>query len=173
MDEGRFGLKVWFRRRWCPRGVRPPWLVEDVYEWVWVYVAVEPVSGASVVLYLPGVDTACLQLFLDVFAQEVADRRVGLVLDGSGAHHATQLRWPDGIVPLWLPPYSPELNPAEQVFRHLRAKLANRLFADLDELEAALTEALREFWHQPVLLRRLTAYPWWLQAVQDIMPAAS
>jgi transposase len=173
MDEGRFGLKVWLRRRWCPVGVRPPWVVDDRYEWVWVYGAVEPASGASVFLFLPGVDTACLQVFLDVFAREVAAGRVGLVLDGSGAHHAARLRWPDGIVPLWLPAYSPELNPAEQLFRHLRAKLANRLFTDLDELEAALTDVLGAFWDQPVLLRRLTGYPWWLQAVHSIMPTAS
>jgi transposase len=35
-DEGRFGRKAWFRRRWCPLGVRPPWIVEDRYEWTWV-----------------------------------------------------------------------------------------------------------------------------------------
>jgi hypothetical protein len=42
MDEARFGLKSWHRRRWCPRGIRPPWVVEDRYEWLWLYAAVEP-----------------------------------------------------------------------------------------------------------------------------------
>jgi transposase len=95
---------------------------------------------------------------------------VGLVLDGSGSHRAG-LAWPAGVVPVSLPPYSPELNPAEQVFRLLRAKLANRVFADLAELEAALTEQLRAFWDEPATLRRLTAYPWWLRGA-EAMPSS-
>jgi hypothetical protein len=47
MDEARLGLKVWFRRRWCPKGVRPPWIVEDRYEWLWLYAAIEPRTGES------------------------------------------------------------------------------------------------------------------------------
>ena len=82
------------------------------------------------------------------------------MLDGSGSHRAA-LACPSGVVPVPLPPSSPELNPAEQVFRVLRAKLANRVFADLAELEAALAEHLRAFWDRPATLRRLTAYHWW------------
>ena len=103
-------------------------------------------------MLLPGVGTEWLQAFLDAFAREVGPRRVGLVLDGAGSHRAA-LAWPPGVAPLPLPPYSPELNPAEQVFRSLRAKLANRVFAALAELEAAITERLREFWDRPATLR--------------------
>jgi len=42
LDEARFGLKSWHRRRWCPCGHRPPWVVQDRYEWFWLYAAVEP-----------------------------------------------------------------------------------------------------------------------------------
>ena len=109
------------------------------------------------------------RLFLAEFGKEVAGRRVGLVLDGSGSHRA-RLAWPEHVAPVPLPPYSPELNPAEQVFRRLRAALANRVFEDLAELEAALTEQLRGFWDEPATLRRLTAYPWWLRGATT-MPA--
>jgi transposase len=154
---------VWLRRRWCPRGARPPWVVEDRYEWLWLYAAVEPATGDGFFLLLPGVSTEWFRLFLAEFAKEAAGRRVGLVLDGSGSHRAG-LAWPEHVTPVPLPPYSPELNPAEQVFRLLRAKLANRVFADLAELEAALTEQLRGFWDRPASLRQLTAYPWWTAA---------
>ncbi len=174
-DEGRFGLKVWFRRRWCPVGVRPPWVVDDQYEWRWLYLAVEPHTGKSFCLLLPGVDGTCLQAFLDAFAQAVAgdEERLGLVLDGSGAHRAREVMWPEGIVPLRLPAYSPELNPVELVFRHLRGCLANRIFADLTELEAALTAALRPFWDEPARLQQLTAFDWWCDGIAHILPPAS
>lgn len=169
-DEGRFGLRVGLRKRWCPRGVRPPWVVHDRYEWLWLYAAVEPATGQSVFLLLPRVTKEWFARFLAAFAREVGGRRVGLVLDGSGAHRA-DIPWPDNLVPLPLPRYSPELNPAEQVFRVLRPKLANRIFPTLAELEAAITEHLRPYWDQPALVQRLTGYPWWTAAV-DTMPRA-
>ena len=173
MDEGRFGLRGWLRRRWCPRGERPPWVYADAYEWRWLDAAVEPLHGDSFFLLLPRVDTPCLQLFLDHLGAHVPDRRVGVVLDGSGAHQARELRWPANLVPLPLPPYSPELNPAEQVFRHLRACLANRIFADVAELEEAIADALRTFWDAPQALRQLVGYPWWIEAARQIRPNAS
>ena len=97
-------------------------------------------------------------------------QRVGLVLDGAGSHRAAA-PWPPDLAPLPLPPYSPELNPAERVFRALRAALANRVFADLEELAAELTEQLRAFRDRPATLRRQTAYPWWLRALAAAPPS--
>ena len=166
-DEGRFGLRVGLRKRWCPRGVRPPWLVHDRYEWLWLYAAGEPATGQCLFLFLPRVTKEWFGCFLETLAQEVGSARVGLVLDGSGSHRA-DIPWPDKLVPLPLPRYSPELNPAEQVFRVLRPTLANRIFATMDELEAAIAEHLQPYWNQPALVQRLTGYPWWITAVSTM-----
>jgi transposase len=169
-DEGRFGLRVGLRKRWCPCGVRPPWLVHDRYEWLWLYAAIEPATGQSLFVFLPRVTKEWFARFLAAFAAEVGEDRVGVVLDGSGAHRA-DIPWPENVVPLPLPRYSPELNPAEQVFRALRPKLTNRIFATLAELEAAITEHLRPYWEQPALVQRLTGYPWWLAAIDTLSHA--
>ncbi len=172
-DEGRFGLKVWLRRRWCPYGERPQWVYHDHYEWLWLYAAIEPATGSSFFLLLPRVDSVCLQIFADHFGAYVGERKVGLVLDGSGSHTSQEVVWPQVVLPLRLPSYSPELNPAEQVFRHLRARLSNQVFDDLDELEEAITQALGTFWEDPQTLRSLTAYPWWLEATQYFTPSTA
>lgn len=169
LDEGRFGLKAWFRRRWCPKGQRPPWIVDDRYEWCWLYAAIEPVTGTGIFLLLPDVTGDCLELFLQHMRQELGDGRVGVVLDGSGSHRSGQITWPQDLVPLPLPAYSPELNPTEQVFRHLRKHLSNRLFANVDELQMALVEELQQFWVNPAVLLSLTTYPWWVEEVKTIM----
>jgi len=52
-DEARFGLINWHRRRYCPKGFRPPWIVRRAYEWTYLYAAVDPTSGESFYLYLP------------------------------------------------------------------------------------------------------------------------
>lgn len=154
--------------------MRPPWLVEDRYEWCWLFLALEPASGQSFCLLLPNVDHACLQGFLDAFAARLGDdARVGLVLDGASPHRSSALAWPDQLVPLRLPPYSPELNPVELVFRHLRERLANRIFDDLADLEAAITAVLQEFWDEPARLQQLTGFDWWLRGLESIEARAS
>ncbi|MDQ6905267.1 MAG: IS630 family transposase [Chloroflexota bacterium] len=172
-DEGRFGLKMWFRRRWCTFGHRPPWIVDDRYEWVWVYVAITPTTGECCCLLLPHVDTICLNLFLATVREEWPDERIGVVLDGSGSHRSDKVTWPQGIMPLPLPPYSPELDPAEQVFRHLRKRLANRIFATIEELKDVLTAELQRLWEHPKVVIRMTNYPWWHKGVNAITPSLS
>lgn len=142
--------------------------MEERYEWLWVYAAVEPKTGKSVFLFLPTMESACFERFLEEVNTSFEGKRLAVVLDNAPSHRSRQVHWPETLSPIPLPPYSPELNPAEQVFRHLRKRLANRLFETLAQLSDALTQALREFWDNPSVLIRLTDYPWWKQAVSNI-----
>jgi transposase len=167
-DEARFGLKTWFRRRWCPLGVRPPWIVYERYEWLWLYAAVEPTSGESLCLYLPQLNGAWLTEFLKALRTAYPEDTLIVVLDQAGSHVGETVAWPAGVAPLFVPPYSPELNPVERWFEPLRGTLSNTVFEELGALEAALTEALRPYWEDPAKLARLTGYPWWRKGVADI-----
>jgi transposase len=71
--------------------------------------------------------------------------------------------------PLYLPRYSPELNPAEQVFRHILKHLSNTVFTTLDELHNALIDELKQFWEHPSVLLSLTGYPWWVEALENMI----
>ena len=75
------------------------------------------------------------------------------------------------MAPRPLPPDSPARNPAEQIFRVLRPKLANRIFATLAELEDAIAVHLRPSGDQPTRLQRLTGYPWWVNTVAAMPPS--
>jgi transposase len=105
-------------------------------------VAVEPRTSASFFLFLPRLDGACFDIFLQAFRQAFPDEPVTLVLDKSGSHRSGDVTWPEGITALPLPPYSPELNPAERLFKELRAGLANEVCASLEALEETLSAAL-------------------------------
>lgn len=169
MDEARFGLKTWHRRRWCPKGFRPPWIFEDEYEWLWLYAAVEPATGESFCLYLPRLDGECFEVFLKELEKAYdPDEEIVLVLDGAPSHRSGKVNWPSGIEALPLPRYSPELNPAERWFEELRARLSNRIFESVQELMEALSEALRPYWEDPSALARLTGYGWWVEALSNI-----
>ena len=84
-----------------------------------------------------------------------------MVLYGAGFHPADgAVGVPANVRLIRLPPYSPELNPAERAGARLRRALANRLPKDLAELDAWATEALRPLWEDPSEVRALIGHGW-------------
>ncbi len=167
-DEARFGLINWHRRRYCPRGFRPPYVVRRAYKWTYLYAAVEPTSGESFCMYLPGMDDRCLEAFLEGLGEAYADRRLLVVLDGAPSHTSEQFELPENVGLLRLPAYSPELNPAERWFQEFRRALSNGVFETVESLQEALTEALAPYWRDPARLRSLVGFPWWVEALESL-----
>ena len=126
-DEARFGLINWHRRRYCPKGFRPPYVVRRAYEWTYLYAAVDPSSGESFSLYLPGMDSLCFQTFLERLGEAYADHHLVVVLDGAPSHTSSQIMLPENVSLLGLPSYSPELNPVERWFQEFRHPLQQDL----------------------------------------------
>ena len=84
-----------------------------------------------------------------------------LVLDGAGWHQSGAIGWPPNVRPMLLPPYSPELNPVENLWDELREKyFHNRLFASLEALEDQLEAALRALEADRKRVRSIVAWPW-------------
>jgi hypothetical protein len=121
-DEARFGLINWHRRRYCPRGFRPPYIVRRKYKWTYLYAAVEPTTGESYCMYLPGMDDGCLEIFLTGLSKTYPEHHLLIVLDGAPSHRSEQIDYPQNISFLKLPTYSPELDPAERWFQEFRHK---------------------------------------------------
>jgi hypothetical protein len=126
------------------------------YEYFWFYGAVEPLSGESFFLELPALDTPCFQAFLDEFSRDFPDTLNLLVLDGAPAHIAHALLFPDNVLPVRLPPYSPELNPVERVWLDLRRFLGDTLPSDLQALADATAAIVRNY--TPDALASLTHF---------------
>ncbi len=66
-------------------------------------------------MILPHVNTDCMQIFLDEVASRHPEERIVMILDGAGWHKAKSLAIPDNVRLVFLPPYSPELNPMENL----------------------------------------------------------
>lgn len=144
MDEGRFGLKSTYTRTWSRRGTTPTVPVLQGYRNFYAYACVAPSTGDHFALFLPEVNTEMMNLFLREFAKEHRRERLLLVLDQAGWHVSNNLRIPRNIQLLHLPPYSPELNPVERLWRHLKlAATHNLLLATLDQVMDALQVAVQ------------------------------
>ncbi|WP_149649473.1 MULTISPECIES: transposase [Azospirillum] len=113
-------------------------------------------------LVMPTVSTAVMSLFLNGFSQSLEpDVQVVLVLDQAGWHRARTLIVPDNITLVPLPPYSPELNPAERVWLYLRERfLSHQILDDYDAVVQACCDAWSALTVTPERLRSLTSYPW-------------
>lgn len=158
-DEARFGLRVHHHRAWTARGVRPVWPQQIRFEWFYVFGAVQPASGRLYWQIRPGVRKQEVASYLAGLKRHAGP--VPLVWDRSGGHRAKGVV-PSQIKPLFLPAYSPDLNPVEQVWKYARKRCSNRVFADLQELRDAVTRLLRRLQAQPELVKQMTAFPWWI-----------
>jgi hypothetical protein len=163
-DEHRLGLLPVRRRVWAPRGQRPTAHVERHYEWLYVYAVVRPRTGQSWWCLLPRVNTEAFALALATFARDEgihAKQRAVLVVDQAGWHSAKDLALPDGIDLVFLPAYSPELQPAERLWSLVDEPVANRAFAELGALEEILVTRCRTLEADPQRLKAHTHFHWW------------
>lgn len=103
---------------------------------MYLFGAVNPQTGASSALLAPTVNTEYMNHHLRFIGEQAgADVHVILVLDRAGWHVAKALEVPANMTLLYLPPYSPELNPVERLWAYLRSHyLSNRIYQDYDDL---------------------------------------
>jgi len=149
-DESRFGLHTQSRRCWALRGQRVVRAQEQRYEWEYVYGAVEVVEGLAQFQYLPSVSLELSRGFLRQIAESDPRAEHVVIWDQAGFHpRSGDAQLPPRIHLLPLPPYSPELNPVEGLWDQTQDVTCNRHFDNLDQLEEALTRALRPFWETP------------------------
>ena len=136
-DEHRLGLKPVLRAVWAPNGQRPTALGHHRFEWLYVTALVGPATGETVSYLCNGVSEPLFAGLLAAFATAVGAgprKRVVLLLDDAGFHTRPSLSVPDGITLIHLPPYSPELQPAETLWRLVDEPIVDKLVPTLHDL---------------------------------------
>ena len=84
-----------------------------------------------------------------------------MVVDGASSHKSKELNIPGNVSLVRLPPYSPELNPAEQIWNVLRRDyFANHVFDSLDAATEQAEFGLSEMAANKLAIRQLTNWPW-------------
>jgi len=140
MDEHRIGLQPILRKVLCVHGHRPSAPVQHRSEWRYPVGFVHPSSGRTIFHLATSVSIPLFEAELAAFAAEVGashSKQTVLVLDRAGWHSTQRLHVPDHVHLLFLPPYSPELQPAEHLWRLTNTVLVNRHFASIEDLEDA------------------------------------
>lgn len=167
-DEARFGRINDPRRCWAPKGIRPIVPKQMIREYTYVYGAICPFDGASCYLILPAMNKACMALFLEELSGRFPDYFLLVVYDGAPCHREGALHLPENIQVLFLPPYSPELNPSENGWDDMREKFfKNTVFNSIQAVEDRLVTACNFYESNPEILKSIAGWNWIVNSSLD------
>src|SRR5581483_1977599 len=114
-DESRLGLLTILRRMLTAKGIKPIAPYQHKFDNLYLFGAFSPINGDNYLLEMPACNSETFQVFLNQFSIQKPDEFKIMILDNGAFHHARRLIIPQNIALIFLPPYSPELNPAEKI----------------------------------------------------------
>jgi hypothetical protein len=161
-DEARVGQQGTLTRVWARRGSRPRAPRDRRYEWAYIFGAVCPERSAGAGIIMPEVNIEAMNEHLAEISRRVSLGAIALlVLDGASWHSSPRIKVPTNIVLLPLPPYSPELNPVENIWEFLRGNfLSHRVWESYDAIVDACCDAWNKLMQMPERIASLTKRQW-------------
>jgi hypothetical protein len=162
-DEARVGQQGTHSYIWAPIGSRPLMVRDNRRDSAYLFGAICPDRAVGAAMITPHANTEAMNLHLKEISTQIAsDAHALLVCDGAGWHQrGKELVVPDNITLLTLPPYTPELNPMENVWEYLRAnKLCARIWNTYDDIVEACRRAWLFLINDPNRIRSLGSREW-------------
>jgi hypothetical protein len=139
-DESRFGTKTKTGLGWYKKGSRTPIKVKLGFKNFYLYSSINSSNGKHFTLLMPNVDTNCMNVYLEELSKEIKEDFI-LIMDGAGWHKSKNLIIPKNIQIILLPPYCPELNPVERLWKFIKDNtIKNQMFETLENLQNDVCE---------------------------------
>ncbi|MFN8632358.1 MAG: transposase [Chloroflexota bacterium] len=166
-DEMRLGLRGTSRRAWGRRGVTVRQRLQLTYDWWYLFVAVDGQAGTISWTWLDSMKATDLVPLLEALRTDAP--LDALVWDGASSHRDDAVR-AVGVPLVQLPPYSPELNPAERLLEEIRRHTEGQVYATLADKVAAVNAFLDDLDADPARVRSLCGWDW-INAAIATLPA--
>jgi hypothetical protein len=144
-DETRVGLLPIHRKRITGKGIRPLISSEIRREYYYLFGIIEPLTGKSLMLELPDLETETMQIFMDEFGKEDEESLHLILVDNASSHTTEKLKVRENIVFIFLPAHAPELNPIERFWKELKDWLSEYEPKGLGELRELVSKGLANF----------------------------
>jgi transposase len=142
-DESRFGLLTVLRRMITAKGVKPVAPFLHRFDNLYLFGAFSPITGQKYLLEMPHCNSLTFQLFINHMSEQNPNEFKILILDNGAFHHAKCLQIPTNIALVFLPPYSPELNPAEKIWRYYKDRVSMIAYNTIEMLQEQLSQITR------------------------------
>jgi transposase len=138
-DESRFGLFTTNGKSLTSINVKPKCKFHQIFKSTWLFGSYSPINGHHFDLILPHCNSGNFQIFLDEMSKEKPTELKIMVLDNGAYHKAKKLIITDNIVLIILPPYSPEVNPSENIWAKYKRAFTNKWFSNLEQVEDSIS----------------------------------
>jgi transposase len=166
-DEARYGRLSHPRSCWAPLPERPMVNLAIIREFRYIYAAASPNTGLLHYLFFEQMNTDNMSYYLERLSRKLLKKFIILVFDGASSHTSKKLYIPDNIATIQLPPYSPELNPTEQIWRVLKNRyMVNKYFDTLDLAIKTAEEGMKALASDKRAIIRLTNWHWIRKALK-------
>jgi len=116
-------------------GVKPTVKFKQAFKNTYLYGSFSPLNGDSFLWEVEGVSLQIFEAYLTAFSKYKPDEYKIVIIDNAGFHATVNMAIPENIILINIPPYSPELNPAEKIWWFLKGKFKNKVFDSLDKVK--------------------------------------
>jgi transposase len=170
MDEMRFGLISNYRRSWSKIGKRTVIENQQEYSNRYLYSAIDPINGDNFhILGFPDVNASITKIFLEALVEKYKDYHIVMVWDNAPFHRKKELHQIKGLTPVYLPSYSPELNPVERFYGEVRKSTANRLFKNIEIQKNIIEDEVVTWIADTKKTQKLCGYEWIIEQAKPFI----
>lgn len=155
-DESRFGLITKQKRVLTSKGIKPIGTYKHSYLYKWLWGSFSPITGESFCMITDGVSKDFFIKYLQDFSNNKPDELKIIVIDNASFHSTKHIELPKNIILLPIPPYCPELNPAEKMWQYLKSKIAMKIYDTLDILESKIEKLVNRMSQD--MVKSITGY---------------
>ena len=161
-DESRFGLMTKQKRVLVSKGVKPIGKYQHSYQSFWLWGCFSPITGNSFYWETSSVSNDIFEGFLQELSKQNPKELKILIIDNAGFHASKNMTIPENIAFIRIPPYTPELNPAEKVWQWMKERVAMKFFEDLESLKKKITEMITQL--ESELIKSIIGYDLYTKA---------
>lgn len=147
-------------------GVKPIVEYQHVFKTTYLYGSYSPINGDSFVWEINGVDNLIFESYLKHFSEHKPKEYKIVIIDNAGFHSTKNIEVPENIFLLRIPPYSPELNPCEQVWQFIKNRYKNQRFKTMKKLKSWLHDIVKNMSKKQI--KSITSNHHYLSAFNDV-----
>ena len=155
-DESRFEMMNKQKSVLVSKGIKPIGKYQHSYKWLRLWGCFSPITGDCFYWETPLVSNDIFEGFLKDFSGQNPRTFKIVIIDNAGFHACQNISIPKNIKLIRIPPYAPELNPAERIWQWMKARVAMKLYKDIKELQSKITEMTNQL--KPELIMSITRH---------------
>lgn len=165
-DESRFGLITKQKKVITAKGIKPIGKYKHSYLYKWLWGSFSPITGESFCMTTDGVCKELFIKYLDDFSKHKPTELKIMIIDNAAFHSTKDVELPYNIILLPIPPYCPELNPAEKMWQWMKDKISMKVYDTLQILENKIDELIKISENE--IVKSITGYDFYLKAYYSI-----